>query len=910
MLTGGTKIGGYSIERELGRGGMGVVYLAHDTRLDRRVAVKALPADLAGDPDRLARFQREAKVLASLNHPNIGAIYGLEEADGHRYLVLEYIEGETLAERLRRGPIPLDEALPIARQIAEALEAAHEKGVIHRDLKPGNVMVNAEGHAKVLDFGLARTAEGSPSSSGKSAGLPDSPTVTSPMPIHSPTIAGVIMGTAGYMSPEQARGKPVDKRSDIFSFGCVLYELLAGAQPFRGESVADSLGATLHKELDLSLLPPGTPTPLALLLKRCLVKDRHNRLRDIGDARIEIEHLIADPHGAAALGASSSLALHPWWRSPGVLATASLLAAAVIVTALVFRPWRAAPSSSREVGQIVRAGLALPKGAVPRPSDRPVAVSPDGTQVLVAAVSNDGVPKSVLYLRDVARLDLRTIAGAEGASYPFWSPDGRSIAFFADQKLKRIDLADGIVRVLCDAPTGRGGSWGSKGTIVFAPGAVGGLSIVSESGGTPTPITVPATPDEAHRTPHFLPDGQRFLYCNQHAATDGVYAFDPASGQSKFVMAGETEAVPVEPGLLAFVRDENLMVQPFDAQRLELTGAPRPIAAGVQYNILRSFIAVGISARGTLVYQPVVRADKSRLAWMDRKGERTPINIEPMAVRSASLTPDARRAAVSIVGDHAESTAAILDLERGTRTSVGDPKAFSGYQIWAPGAQNLFSLTRIGPRGGIVIMPISGGGQPRILVGEPGFEYHAGSATPDGRTLLFSQWHNRDKVGDLMTLDLAQDNAAPKVFMATPDSERTPRISPDGHAVVFTVSKPGIMAGMLHVVAYPSPTVSVQVSLTMVNDEYGWLGPGEVYWVDQARNMWSATLTIKDGQPDVSPPKPMLADHPLERKSAILAYDPARERFLIAVEEEPPDEPRLIIVSDWRPDVPRAKPAQ
>jgi len=903
-------IGSFQVLRELGRGGMGEVYLARDTRLDRQVAIKALPAHLSTDPDRLARFQREAKVLASLNHPNIGAIYGLEEAAGHQYLVLEYVEGETLSDRLKRGPLPIDEALPIARQIAEALEAAHEKGVIHRDLKPGNVMVTTEGRSKVLDFGLARTAEGSPSSSGKSAALADSPTVTSPMPIHSPTIAGVIMGTAGYMSPEQARGKPVDKRSDIFSFGCVLYEMLAGAQPFRGESVADSLGATLHKELDLSLLPPGTPAPMALLLKRCLVKDRQNRLRDIGDARIEIEHLIADPRGAAASGAGNSAALRPWWRSPGVLATASLLAAAAIVTAVVLRPSRAGSSELREVGQVVRATLALPKDAVPRPSDRPVALSPDGTQVLVAAILREGTPRPVLYLRDLSRLDLRTIAGAEGASYPFWSPDGRAIAFFADQKLKRIDLADGIGRVLCDAPAGRGGSWGSKGTIVFAPSAVGGLSIVSESGGTPTPITIPATPDEAHRTPHFLPDGQRFLYCNQHATTDGVYAFDPATGQSRLVMAGETEAVPVEPGLLAFVRDENLMVQPFDAQRLELTGAPRPIAAGVQYNVLRSFIAVGIAARGALVYQPVVRADKSRMAWMDRKGERTPINIEPMAVRSASLSPDARRAAVSIVGDHSESTAAILDLERGTRTSVGDPKAFTGYQIWAPGAQNLFSLTRIGPRGGIVIMPVGGGGQPRFLVGEPGFEYHPGSATPDGRTLLFSQWHNRDKVGDLMTIDLGQDNAAPKVFMATPDSERGPRFSPDGRAVVYAVSKSGIVAGTLHVVAFPTPTVPVQVSLTSIIDEYGWLGPGELYWVDQARNMWSATITIKDGQPDVSAPKQMLADHPLDKKTLVLAYDPARERFLIATEGEPQEEPRLIIVSDWRLDSMRAKLAQ
>ena len=287
-------IGPFKIERELGRGGMGVVFLATDTRLDRQVAIKALPADLAADPDRLARFQREAKVLASLNHPNVGGIHGLEQADGQQFLVLEYIEGETLAERLRRSPAHVAEALAFAKQIAEALEAAHEKGIVHRDLKPGNVMVTEDGVVKVLDFGLARTSEGTPSSM-TAAAMADSPTVAVVPPRNSPTIPGVIMGTAGYMSPEQARGKPVDKRSDIFSFGCVLFEMLTGAQPFRGETVADAIGATLHKEMDLSLLPPNVPQAVRLLLSRCVAKDRKQRLHDIADARIALQDVIQDP---------------------------------------------------------------------------------------------------------------------------------------------------------------------------------------------------------------------------------------------------------------------------------------------------------------------------------------------------------------------------------------------------------------------------------------------------------------------------------------------------------------------------------------------------------------------------------------------------------------------------------------
>ncbi|MBX3378937.1 MAG: serine/threonine protein kinase [Phycisphaeraceae bacterium] len=296
-------IGPFNIERELGRGGMGVVYLATDNKLDRQIAIKALSADFAGDPDRLARFQHEAKVLASLNHPGIAAIYGLEEANGHQYLILEYVAGESLADWLAKGPMPIDESLNLARQIATALEVAHEKGVIHRDLKPGNVMVTPDGVVKVLDFGLARTADGKPSTTTAPVAT-DSPTVISPARFaHSPTIPGVIMGTAGYMSPEQARGKPVDKRSDIFSFGCVLYEMLTGAQPFRGETVADAIGATLHKESDLSLLPPGTPRRVRDLLTNCLAKDRKDRLHDIGDARLELERAIGGQEWLSAAAA-------------------------------------------------------------------------------------------------------------------------------------------------------------------------------------------------------------------------------------------------------------------------------------------------------------------------------------------------------------------------------------------------------------------------------------------------------------------------------------------------------------------------------------------------------------------------------------------------------------------------------
>ncbi len=336
------QIGPYSVVREIGRGCMGVVYLARDERLDRDVAIKALPEDLASDPGRLERFEREGKALAQLNHPNVAGIHGVEEQDGRKYLVLEYVEGDTTGDRLEAGPIPVEEALELAVGIASGLEAAHEAGVIHRDLKPDNIKITREGVIKVLDFGLARTEEG-PSSSVVAQGLADSPTVTSPVRMHSPTVPGVIMGTPGYMSPEQARGKPVDKRSDIFSFGCVLFEMLSGQMPFHGETVADAIGATLHKELDFGLLPPSTPPRVRELLTLCLAKDRKNRLRDVGDARLELERAISDPRGTAPSAPGS----HPWWRSPAVLLTASLLAIIVTVAATAFFALRYGAHSQR-----------------------------------------------------------------------------------------------------------------------------------------------------------------------------------------------------------------------------------------------------------------------------------------------------------------------------------------------------------------------------------------------------------------------------------------------------------------------------------------------------------------------------------------------------------------------------------
>src|SRR5262245_60034949 len=491
------RIGGYPIERELGRGGMGIVYLGRDTRLGRAVAIKVLPDAFASDPERLARFEREAKLLASLSHANIAGIYGLEEADGHRFLALEYVEGPTLAERVARGALPLDETLEIARQIAGALAAAHDAGIIHRDLKPGNVKLTPAGDVKVLDFGLAKGAGTAESSSD----LSQSPTLT-----YSPTGVGVILGTAAYMSPEQARAKVVDRRTDIWSFGCVLYEMLTGRQLFRGETASDTIAKILEREPDWSALPPGTPERVRDLLRRCLEKDARKRLRDMGDARIELEDVLAARASQSRIDAAE-MRTRRRAGGPGPLVAYVVAAAAVVVAAIVLLR----PAMKGIPPRAIRLTVTEPIEASLGGAAENCAIAPDGQAVVFVATDSSDTPR--LWLRPLETLDSRVMPGTEGASQPFWSPDSRWVGFFADGKRKKAGV-DGGVEVVCDALNPRGGSWSARGTIVFAPGGEGPLYSVSAAGGELRPVTTldSSRHETAHRFPWFLPDGRHFLY--------------------------------------------------------------------------------------------------------------------------------------------------------------------------------------------------------------------------------------------------------------------------------------------------------------------------------------------------------------------------------------------------------------
>ena len=872
---------------------MGEVYLARDTRLDRLVAIKALPAHLAQDPDRLTRFQREAKLLAALNHPNIAGIHGLEEANGHQYLVLEFVEGQTLATLLAKGPLPLHDALTLARQMAEALEAAHEKGIVHRDLKPGNVMVTSEGMAKVLDFGLARGVDGA-SSTPSLQDLANSPTITTPMGIHSPTIAGVIMGTAGYMSPEQARGKPVDKRSDIFSFGCVVFEMLTGAQPFKGETVADAIGATLHREPDLALLPAGTPRRVRDLLSACLAKDRRNRLHDMGDARIELDRALAAQDEAPAAAAPP----RAWWRRTAVLVPTILL-----VTASPFIVRGLAPHAPGTAGpaSVVRTQIAPPSGLSVNELDRGVAVSPDGRHVVLSLVKFQTGEPLPLYLRDLARLDWIALAGTDGGTYPCFSPDGKSIAFFAERKLKRLDMGSGIVRVLCDAPAGRGVSWGSKGTIVFAPGADGGLKAVSDSGGTPREVTEVEESGESHRHPCFLPSGDQVIYLQARGEGEGVYALDLNTMATKQVLPTEAEALYVEPGYLLYALDEHLMAQPFDPQSLSLTGKALPVAANISYEKGRGFINAGASSHGTLVYQLVNPPPQNKLFWMDRKGSHTSIPGEALEVGfgGGALAPDGRKAVMCVEGKRRETFVSLLDLERGTRTRLSDPTVWFTYSAqWTADGQSIIVSEVRDSAQCISRIPVSGGKAERLL-SEAGFEYGIGGVTSDGTKLLFSKTPLSTKRSDIWELDLTGAQK-PRCVLQSTVSEWDVRPSPNSDMIAFLSTDGNMAGGTLQVAAYPNATSSVQVSLTPANLGYCWTSPTELCWVDMSQHMWATTVTCKDGKVEVGATTPLLDGKPLEPDTLVLCFDPHRDSFLIGVPKEGRAMPQLIYLNDWR----------
>src|SRR5262245_9312865 len=663
----GTHLGSLEITALLGRGGMGEVYRARDTKLKRDVAIKILPDELSLDVDRLRRFQREAEVLAALNHPNIAAIHDLREANGSRYLVLELVEGETLQERLKRGRIPIDEALPIARQIAEALEAAHESGIVHRDLKPANIKLAPDGRVKVLDFGLGKAFQ------QQSTTLSNSPTLVGE------SLPGIILGTAGYMSPEQAKGKEANRSSDIWAFGCILYEMLTAHAAFEGETIGEILAEVFKAEPDWRRLPAEIPEGVRRLLRRCLQKDRNRRLNSANDARIEIEEaLSAPPDEPVPVAVRTRKPLLAWIVA--AISVAGLLTWVVTVIAI----WNLRAPAPQPVTRTV---ITLPAGdRLPPAEQRALALSPDGKLLAYVAI-HDAVQQ--LYLRPIDGFEAKAVAGTEGATAPFFSPDSQWIGFHAAGRLKKVSAGGGAVVTLSDASAltfrqGHGASWGDNDIIAFRTANLGGLSQVSAAGGVAQRLTALNKDELIHNWPDFLPGGKALLFsANLNNIVWNVArlaAYVSGTGQRHDLDLSGVSPHYATTGHLVFAQAGTLMAVPFDAKRLEIRGPAVPVVEGVLESLTSGNAQYAISVgTGSLAYvSGGVQGAQNKLVWVSRNGTEQPIAAPARSYIFPRLSPDGKRVASAV--SEQETQVWTYDLEREALTRL----TFEGNLNFAP----------------------------------------------------------------------------------------------------------------------------------------------------------------------------------------------------------------------------------
>ena len=795
----GKTISNYKVTSELGKGGMGEVWRAQDTKLGRDVALKVLPDSFAQDPERLERFDREAKVLASLSHSNIAGIYGVEDVDGKRFLVMEVAEGETLSERIARGPIPVADAVKIAAQIAEALEVAHEKGIVHRDLKPGNVMVTDEGKVKVLDFGLAKAMGIHPLSGSSGEDWTQSPTLAP-----GGTQAGMLLGTAGYMSPEQARGKPVDRRSDIWAFGCVLFEMLGGRKAFDGETVTDVLGAIVHKEPELDKLPADVPRRIKDLIGRCLQKDQSRRLQSIGDARIALQEWIENP-GAEEPTAAPAASAAGWrrWLPWGVAAALALALGLQLAGVLGTAGPSAEPIRRFEV-RLAASGLDLALGAC-------AVLSPDGARMAyVTGIGND----TSLFIRPLDRFEgTKVTAGINsGAPYhPFFSPDGQWLGFVTSDELKKVSVSGGAPVKLCDVERSRGASWGPNGTIVFAAGQQGGLSLVSAAGGVPEPLT---TLDEAarelsHRWPQWLPGGKAVLFTVTNTAGDAetatIEAVDVETRTRTVIHRGGYYARYVPTGHILYVSDGTLFALPFDARRLEAKGASQmPVLEGLAANPGQGAAQFDVSETGLLTYVSGAAGQAPYpISWVDRDGRTQGFVDERGIYANPRLSPNGRRLAYTMLRDE-NIDVWVYDLERGVPTRITFDEGYDADQIWSPdGKELLFTSTRDG-QDKVYRKRADGSGEVALVVDceAPCFP---SSISPDGRTLALISSSNN---GDIVLVDM--ESGKSESYLSTSFLESGPAFSPDGRWIAYVSGESG--APEIYVQSFPAGGGKWQVS--------------------------------------------------------------------------------------------------
>ncbi len=884
-LTSGNCVGSYQILAAIGAGGMGEVYRARDSKLGRDVALKVVPEAFACDAERMARFQREAKVLASLNHTNIASIYGLEDSGATHALVMELVEGPTLADRIKAGAIPIDEALQIAKQICEALEYAHERGIVHRDLKPANVKVTTDDAVKVLDFGLAKALE----SNASSIDISTSPTIS-----RMATQAGVLLGTAAYMSPEQAKGKQVDRRADIWAFGCVLYEMLTAKQTFTGETVTDTLAAVITKDPDWSQLPAATPIRVRVLLQRCLQKDPKQRLRDIGDARISLDEVLSGAPESSSVGAATVSA--PFWRRTIIVSLCTLLFGAAVASLVT---WNLKPAPSPP--PVFRYVITLPPGQqlAGLENGPGVALSPDGADLAYVATQG-GIQQ--IYLRAMDSLDSKPITGTEGASDLFFSPDGQWLGFFADGKLKKIPVSGGVAQILADAQVPYGASWGNRGIIAFTP-TLGGLLQVSEAGGAEQPLTHLENDGEVdHLWPELLPDSKGVLFVLYPQGAIGVDVI--GTGKRRILIQGQAAATPryTLSGHLVYGQGGSLMAVPFDLQRLKVTGTAVPVVESVLQST-RGFAQYGVSTTGSLVYVPGgTQLSQSKLVWVARNGAEQALAAPARDYDQPRLSPDGRRIAVDL-RENGATQVGLYDLDRDTLARLTFEGSVNEFPVWTPdGRRIVFQSNRPGPSNLFWQMADGSGGLEPLMDSEKGEVPMSWSS--DGQALAVVELLP-DSRFQVSVLRMTDRKAQP---FLQPGYDDAPEFSPDGHWLAYVSNESGRKE--IYVQPYPGPGGKWQIS-TEGGSEPMWNPKGKELFYRSGDKMMAVDISTQPGFVAGKPRQLFEGDYvPDPYARANYDVSPDGQRFLmLKPSEQTGNAPTQInVVLNWFEELKRRVP--
>jgi serine/threonine protein kinase len=894
MLSAGTRLGPYEILSPLGAGGMGEVYKARDIRLDRWVALKVLPADMASDPDRLRRFEQEARAASALNHPNILSVHDVGSVNSISYIIMELVEGKTLRDLLVPGPLPLKKLLDLAVQIAEGLASAHEAGIVHRDLKPANIMVSRDGFAKILDFGLAKVPA---VAGGLGSGVDgDASTETA-----SETGPGAIAGTVAYMSPEQASGKRIDFRSDQFSFGSILYEMATGRCPFRCETTVDTLAAILHDEPEPIVGDASRiPAPLWWILERCLSKNSTDRFVSTRDLARDLARIRQHVSETKAIYAHPRQPLQTTSSRRRLLLLMLIVGAALVVSLLAAIKMR---SGSSDRPRAIRLQILPPPNTtfdLDSSSPSPVALAPNGTQLVFGARDSSG--KSFLWLRRLADLEAGQLPGTEGAAYPFWSPDSRSIGFFAGDELKRVDAAGGPVQRLCNAAASRGGTWNRNGVILFASGVLGAIYRVGASGGEPIRVTEPKEggPRPPHRWPFFLPDDHHFLFSAHgqtvSASDQNIYLGSLESPSSRLVLH-DAANMAYSAGHLLFARGDMLMTAGFDTRAFRVTSEPAPVLQQIFSHPYTRHAAFTASASGAMAYQPLNAADVSEVIWVDRSGKRVSTVAPPADYGGIRLSPDGQKLAVEVRDPRSRNTDVwVYDLNRGSATRLTAGAPMNDSPVWSPDGRRLVFASLRRSLWDLYEVSTEDFHEKQLAL-LPGVNKAPTDWSLDGRFIAFMTTEQEANRYALWRLSTSDNSVAP--ILKSAFSQWGAQFAPDGQWLAYEAADSGI--GEVYVCSFPAATRRRQVS-SGGGSQVRWRRDGkELFFVDGHGRMMAASVAAA-GEIEIGRAEALFQAGLRPTATDIGLYGVAADgqRFVLNRVVEGHAGPSIVVVLDWR----------